>query len=137
MNMKRNEMGKISMRIRSAVVIIENNKVALIRREKAGRIYYVFPGGKQEIGETIEQCAKREAFEELGVEVEIGELITQVPYNGIQYYYHAKIIGGQFGTGQGEEFTDTTKGGYLPLWVELGSLRALDVLPQEVVERIV
>ena len=125
-----------SMRTRGAVVIIENNKVALIRREKAGRTYYVFPGGQQEIGETIEQCAKREAFEELGVEVEIGKLLTQVPYNGIQYYYRAKIIGGQFGTGQGEEFTDTTKGSYLPMWVELENLTALDVLPQEVVEQI-
>ena len=125
------------MRIRGAVVIIKNNKVALIRREKAGRIYFVFPGGKQEMGETIEQCAKREAFEELGVEVEIGELITQVPYNGIQYYYHAKIIGGQFGTGQGEEFTDTTKGSYLPMWVELENLKVLDVVPPEVVGEIV
>ena len=125
------------MRIRGAVVIIENNKVALIRREKAGRIYYVFPGGKKESGETIEQCTKREAFEELGVEVEIGELITQVPYNGMQYYYHAKIIGGQFGTGQGEEFTDTTKGSYLPLWVEIENLRVLDVVPREVVEQII
>ena len=125
------------MRIRGAVVIIENNKVALIRREKEGRIYYVFPGGKQENGETIEQCAKREALEELGVEVEIGELITQVPYNGIQYYYHAKIIGGQFGTGQGEEFTNTTRGSYVPMWVEIEKLRALDVVPPEVVEQIV
>ena len=125
------------MRIRGAVVIIENNNVALIRREKAGRTYYVFPGGKQENGETIEQCTKREAYEELGVEVEVGELITQVPYNGIQYYYRAKIIGGQFGKGQGEEFTDTTSGSYLPVWVELENLRALDVIPKEVVERIV
>lgn len=124
------------MRMRGAVVIIENNKVALIRREKAGRVYYVFPGGKQELGETIEQCAKREAFEELGVEVEIGELITQVPFNGMQYYFLAKITGGQFGTGQGEEFTDTTKGIYSPMWVEIGNLRALDIIPQEVVEQI-
>lgn len=125
------------MRIRSAVVIIENNKVALICREKAGRVYYVFPGGKQEIGETIEQCARREALEELGVEVEVGELITTVPYNGLQYYFYAKIIGGQFGTGQGEEFTDTTNGRYVPLWVDLDNLRVLDVIPQEVVEKII
>ena len=123
--------------MRGAVVIIENNKVALIRREKAGRTYYVFPGGKQENGETTEQCAKREAFEELGVEVEIGELITQVPFNGMQSYFYAKIIGGQFGTGQGEEFTDTASGSYLPVWMELENLRALDVIPKEVVERIV
>ena len=32
------------MRNRGAVVIVENEKVALIRREKMGRIYFVFPG---------------------------------------------------------------------------------------------
>lgn len=124
------------MRNRGAVVIVENNKVALIRREKAGRVYYVFPGGKQEPGETIEQCAKREAFEELGVKVEIGELITQVPFNGIQYYFRAKIIGGQFGTGQGEEYMETTNGSYLPVWIELENLSSLDVIPKEVVKQV-
>lgn len=124
------------MRNRGAVVIVENNKVALIRREKAGRVYYVFPGGKQEPGETIEQCAKREAFEELGVKVEIGELITQVPFNGIQYYFRAKIIGGQFGTGQGEEYMETTNDSYLPVWIELENLSSLDVIPKEVVKQV-
>ena len=124
------------MRNRGAVVIVENNKVALIRREKAGRVYYVLPGGKQEPGETIEQCAKREAFEELGVKVEIGELITQVPFNGIQYYFRAKIIGGQFGTGQGEEYMETTNDSYLPVWIELENLSSLDVIPKEVVKQV-
>ena len=118
---------------RGAVVLIEQDKVALIRREKNGRVYYVFPGGKQEIGETIEQCAKREAFEELGVEVDVGELLTTVPFNGTQYYFFAKIIGGQFGTGQAEEFLETDGGTYLPLWVPISELDGKTVIPHEVV----
>ena len=117
---------------RGAVVLIEQDKVARIRREKAGRVYYVFPGGKQEIGETIEQCAKREAFEELGVEVEVGELLATVPFNGTQYYYFAKIIGGQFGTGQAEEFLEVDSGTYLPLWVSISELDGKTVIPHEV-----
>ncbi|MCH7323742.1 NUDIX domain-containing protein [Solibacillus sp. MA9] len=119
---------------RGAVVIVENDKVALIRREKAGRVYYVFPGGKQEIGETIEQCAKREAFEELGVEVEIGELLTTVPYNGIQHYFCAKITGGQFGTGQAEEFMEADNGTYLPVWIKASDLYGKNVIPAIVVQ---
>lgn len=118
---------------RGAVVLIEQDKVALIRREKKERVYYVFPGGKQEIGETIEQCAKREAFEELGVEVDIGELLTTVPFNGTQYYFFAKIIGGQFGTGQAEEFLEQDGGTYLPLWLPLSELDGKTVIPYEVV----
>ena len=118
---------------RGAVVLIESDKVALIRREKNGRVYYVFPGGKQEIGETIEQCAKREAFEELGVEVKVGELLTTVPYNGTQYYFFAKIVGGKFGTGEAEEFLMPDSGTYLPVWVEISKLDGNTVIPHEVV----
>lgn len=121
---------------RGAVVIVENGKVALIRREKEGRIYYVFPGGKQEVGETIEQCAKREAFEELGVEVEVHELLTQVAFNGTQYYFSAKIIGGEFGTGQGEEYMSTDSGTYLPVWMAIEALSTNEVVPREVVEKV-
>lgn len=121
---------------RGAVVLIEQDKVALIRREKNERVYYVFPGGKQEIGETIEQCAKRETFEELGVEVDIGELLTTVPFNGTQYYFFAKIIGGQFGTGQAEEFLEADGGTYLPLWVPISELDGKTVIPHEVVRAL-
>lgn len=121
---------------RGAVVIVENGKVALIRREKEGRIYYVFPGGKQEAGETIEQCAKREAFEELGVEVEIRELLAQVPYNGTQHYFIAKIIGGKFGMGQGEEYSSTESGTYLPVWMETEALANVEVIPREVANAV-
>jgi len=61
------------MRNRASVVIVENNKVALIRRVREGLVYYVFPGGGIENGETPEEASKREAFEELGEEVQVNE----------------------------------------------------------------
>lgn len=59
------------MRDRGSLIIIENGKVALIRRIRDGSVYYVFPGGGIVKGETPKEGAKREAFEELGVEVRI------------------------------------------------------------------
>jgi 8-oxo-dGTP pyrophosphatase MutT (NUDIX family) len=59
------------MRTRAGIILIENDKVALIERHRAGLDYYVFPGGGVDEGETPEQAAVREAFEELGVEVAI------------------------------------------------------------------
>ena len=109
------------MRNRSAFVIIENNKVALIKRTRDGKVYYVFPGGGIEQGESPELAAIRETFEELGVHINIKEAFGIIHFNGFQHYFHSEIIGGTFGTGTGEEFThkDRNRGTYEPVWVEL------------------
>lgn len=46
-----------------------------------------FPGGKVEPGETLPECLKRELREELGIEVEVGELFTVVQHG----FTHFKI----------------------------------------------
>ena len=127
------------MRARSSVVIIENDKVLLIERNWDGAIYYVFPGGGIEEGEERESAAKREALEELGVEVYVNECIAEVTYKGSrQYFYLAEIISGKLGTGQGEEYTDETRGRgtYKPMWVYLKELSSIDVRPMEVAAKI-
>src|SRR4051812_9416940 len=107
------------MRNRSASVIIENNKVALIKRTRDGKVYYVFPGGGIEQGESPEQAAIRETFEELGLHINIQEAFGIIHFNGVQYYFLSEIIGGTFGTRTGEEFThkDRNRGTYEPVWV--------------------
>ncbi len=126
------------MRNRGPVVIVENDKVAIIRRVRDGIIYYVFPGGGIEKGETPEEAAKREAFEELGLEVVVNECIAKIEYNGTQYFFLSEIINGTFGTGQGEEYTDKerNKGIYLPMWIDIKRLSSLDVKPREIVLKV-
>jgi mutator protein MutT len=46
-----------------------------------------FPGGKRELDETFEECLERELREELGIEVEIGEL-----YEAITHTYPEKTV---------------------------------------------
>ncbi|CAI9387570.1 RNA pyrophosphohydrolase [Bacillus sp. T2.9-1] len=119
-------------------VIIEDNKVGLIKRVREEAVYYVFPGGGIEEGETSIEAAKREAFEELGVEVKIKECIAKVEFNGIQYFFLSEIIKGTFGTGQGEEYTDKERdrGTYLPVLVDIKSLSSIDVIPKEVALKV-
>ena len=120
------------MRDRGSVILIENNKVALIKRTREDTVYYVFPGGGIEEGETPEMGAVREASEELGVRVQLNELLATVFYNGTQYFFLADILEGTFGTGEGEEFHNELRGSYLPIWVDIEDLPNLDVKPDEV-----
>lgn len=126
------------MRERSAVILIKNNKVGLIKRVRNGKTYYVFPGGGIKAGETPENAAKREALEETGLEVEIQECIETVDFNGKQYYFLAAITGGEFGSGNGEEFTEKNqnRGTYLPVWIEVCDLATLTILPAKVAMKV-
>ncbi len=102
--------------------------------------YFKFPGGRVECGESPQQAAAREAHEELGVSVELGDLILVAYRDGReQRYYLASIAGGTFGTGRGTEMTTsgtTAKGTYRPVWVDLTSLTELDVRPRALSEAL-
>lgn len=128
----------VNMRNRGSVVLVENQKIGLIKRVRGKLVYYVFPGGGIEDGETPQEAAKREAQEELGVTVNINECIAKIEFNGTQYFFLAEIIAGDFGTGKGEEYTDMirNRGTYLPLWVEINQLASIDVKPKEVAIKI-
>lgn len=62
----------------------------LIARRPPGAILgglWEFPGGKVEPAETIENCIKREIFEELALEIEVREHIITVDHT----YPHFKV----------------------------------------------
>ena len=116
------------MRIRAGVVLIEDGKVALIERHRAGLDYFVFPGGGVDEGETSEQAAVREAMEELGVEVRIKQKVAVIHFDqSMQVYFLVERISGEFGSGTGEEFTDADpddpfEGSYVAIWMPVQEL---------------
>ncbi|QCR33902.1 NUDIX domain-containing protein [Lysinibacillus sp. SGAir0095] len=125
------------MRDRGSCILMKDKKIALIKRIRDGMVYYVFPGGGIEKGETPEEATKREAFEELGVSIIVKDCFAEVSYNGIQYFFIADIIEGKIGDGQGEEYTDSARnrGVYQPMWVEINDLLSLDIRPIEVAKK--
>lgn len=122
------------MRTRGSAIIIQHDKVAVIKRVRNGDVYYVFPGGGVEQGETPEEATIREAYEELGVVISVIAPFIEVAYNGRQVYFLAQILKGEFGTGEGEEFQNSGngRGTYEPMWVDLELLSTLNIKPQEV-----
>ncbi len=133
------------MRIRAGIVLIQDGKVALIERHRAGLDYFVFPGGGLDEGETPEQAAVREAMEELGVEVAIKRKIVEIQFGqkSRQVYFLVEQAGGEFGTGVGEEYTDSNpddpeEGIYIPIWMPIHELPLhRNIYPAKVTELVV
>lgn len=119
-------------RNRGAAIIIQGGKIALIKRVREGELYFVFPGGGIEEGETPEEATKREVYEESGVHIQVEHRIAKVEYKGTEYYYNAHIIGGVFGSGKGEEFELKDRWSYIPLWMPVNELPNLNVKPYDV-----
>ncbi|MDZ8108548.1 MAG: 8-oxo-dGTP diphosphatase MutT [Nostoc sp. DedQUE12a] len=62
-----------------AVIWNDQKQILIDRRRPQGAMggLWEFPGGKIELGETIQECIQREIYEELGIAIEVGEhLIT-------------------------------------------------------------
>jgi len=117
------------MRTRAGIVLIEDNKVALIERHRAGLDYFVFPGGGVDEDESPEQGAIREAMEELGIQVAIKQKVAEIHFGRTSkhIYFLVERVSGEFGTGTGEEFTDANpedpqEGIYVPIWMPLEEL---------------
>jgi len=128
------------MRKRSGIILIEDNKLALIERRRSDRHYFSFPGGGINKGESPQEAAIREAKEELGILVEIKQKVAVVAlWEKTQHYFLAEKIGGEFGTGTGEEYGEynSAHGTYHPLWMPLADVLTHNVLPRELADLVV
>jgi ADP-ribose pyrophosphatase YjhB (NUDIX family) len=81
----------------AAVVLICENVSILLVQQNIGRHMWGAPGGLMENGETIEQTATREVFEETGLDVQIGRPIgfySEPGKNALTITFEGNIIGG-------------------------------------------
>jgi len=133
------------MRKRVGAIIIEKEKVLLMKRIKPEVIYWTIPGGGVEVGETLERATKRECFEELGVNVKVKELALEMDSKKPgaegqrEYFYFCEITSGKVGEGKGPEFEPGTDdfGTYEVEWVKISDLEKIDLKPEEIKKLIV
>ena len=69
------------MRKRVTLLIVNDDKILMIYRNRDGNTYYVVPGGGVEEGETVVEAAHREAAEETGLAVVLGPLLWERPFS--------------------------------------------------------
>ena len=121
-------------RVSVRAIIIYENKLVSMYREKGDRIYYTFPGGGKEENETELECAKREVLEEFGIFIEpIKKVYTYESSRSVEHFYLANWTGGEFGTGEGEEYQENqTNGVYIPKLIDILEIPNLPLMPPEV-----
>ena len=131
-------------RIRVAGIIPMENGFAFMHRKgvikrKDFQEYYTFPGGGLEEGETPEEGVIREIKEEFGIMVKICYETYSEKFHQKEIFYLCEYIGGEFGTGNGPEFSKDPKyvdsGEYIPEIVKTENIESILLLPREIKER--
>ncbi|CAG7627309.1 NUDIX hydrolase [Paenibacillus allorhizosphaerae] len=59
-------------------IVVRNGKFLMVKQNKHGKIFWNFPGGHVEVGETPEQACIREFLEEIGLRVAVIQSIGLV-----------------------------------------------------------
>lgn len=132
-----------NIRIASRGVIFVGDKLLLIRYHDNDGEFYVCVGGGQNAGERMHENLRRECREEIGCEVEIGEMLFTretkfiSEYNGeeihqIEHYFSCGLaVGEQIHEGSAP---DLTADGFV--LVTLDELKGLRVFPSRLAELI-
>lgn len=83
-------------------IIWNGDRLLIARRREEGLLggLWEFPGGKQEPGESLEECIQREIREELGIEVEVGPLLVTVRHAYTHFRitlhaFHCRFLSGE------------------------------------------
>jgi ADP-ribose pyrophosphatase YjhB (NUDIX family) len=72
---------KVNRTIRYQGAIIQDHQILLIKHQEhlGGRSYWVIPGGGMELGESEEECVRREMHEETYLNVHVVRLLLDEP----------------------------------------------------------
>ena len=85
------------------VIVVKDSKVLLGKRKNAhGEGSWCFPGGHPEFNEELEDCAKREVFEETGINIKNIKpaTFTNDIFKGERKHYITLFFVAEYGSGE-------------------------------------
>ncbi len=89
------------MRCRPALVLLENNHVLVMKYQYGDQFIYNLPGGNPDPGELLTETICRECMEELGIDVEVGQMLLMGQVSGtenrddvLHILFEGELIGG-------------------------------------------
>lgn len=115
---------------RVTAIIIRNDQMLLVRRNKMGNEYWVVIGGGVEDDETLEVALRREVREETGLELIGFQLVGENPaeIHGRQerhYFYLCQAGDGEPVLGGPELEANCPENHYELQWIEIGAVSGL------------
>ena len=115
-------------------MILDGDRVLLMRRRRRGEDYYVVPGGGIEPGETPEDAASREAKEETGLDVELARKLSVSDDAGrpVHYFLATRFIG-EPRVGGPERERMSPENRYDLEWIDVRRLRGVGLRPASAV----
>lgn len=90
-----------AIRIRVAPIILQDDRILLVRHVKHGKTYWLLPGGGVEYGESVAAALVREVKEETNLDIRVGDLVfvnDSIPPDRhrhvLNLYFLASVEGG-------------------------------------------
>jgi ADP-ribose pyrophosphatase YjhB (NUDIX family) len=95
-------------RVRVGVVLLDKDRILVVRMHRDTGDIYVLPGGGIQLNEGIFECARREAKEEAGIDIEIERVLylkdlCTAADHAIEIVLLGKIVKGTVRTGSDPE----------------------------------
>ncbi len=123
-------------------LVVEDGKILMVPHWDG----YNFPGGKIELGETIENALKREVFEETGLKIQVKQSIhcfdnffwlpvLERPCQAIILLYLCSVIGGEISTEYMCKFEKEIAG--KACWMDIGELKKVKLYNSVNVDNLV
>lgn len=128
-----------SIRVRVCLAVVEGGMILLVPHYNtdAGSVQWVIPGGEVEFGESLQSAARREVFEETGLQCELTGLLhtSEVilpdrPYHSITLTYTGRVSGGSL-----RAEANHPHGEKLPRWFSAEDLLNVPYHPQQAVQK--
>lgn len=130
------------MRKAARAIIVHDNKLIVMHRNKFGKQYATLPGGNIEMGESAGQALHRELAEEVCIEYKNPRLVliehAGDPY-GDQYMFLCEYVHGEPKLHPHSEEEQINKLGhnlYKPDWLSLEDLITTEFVSRELKEKI-
>ncbi len=119
--------------VAASAVIIRDGKVLMIKRgHEPNKGKWSIPGGKIELGETVDEAAQREVFEECNIKIEIlkllfvGENIVRDNTGRVKYHFVLIDLLAEYKSGEITAQSDAEE----YRWATPEELPGLDITPQ-------